>query len=49
MAAPGDKLAYYVAEKQSNSRGVIEEFWQSQKIDYEIRMVPEMQHAAQPL
>ena len=42
LAAPGDKLAYYVAEKQSNSRGVIEEFWQSQKIDYEIRMVPEI-------
>jgi len=42
LAAPQDKLIYYLAEKQAGSRGVIQEFWESQAVQYEIRMVPEI-------
>ena len=42
LAAPGDKVIYYLAEKQAGSRGVIQEFWEGQGINHEIRMVPEI-------
>jgi hypothetical protein len=42
LATPQDKLIYYLAEKQSGSRPVIQEFWDSQKIDCEIQLVPEI-------
>src|ERR1041385_3103569 len=42
LAGPEDRMVYYLAEKQSNSRGIIEEFWETQKVRYEIRMVPEI-------
>jgi hypothetical protein len=42
LGGPGDKLVYYLAEKQANARGVIEEFWESQGILHEIQLVPEI-------
>jgi hypothetical protein len=42
LAAQKDKLIYYLAEKQSNSREVIAEFWSSQEINHEIQIVPEI-------
>jgi hypothetical protein len=42
LAGPQDKLVYYLAEKQAGSRAVIQEFWESQKVPYEIRLVPEI-------
>lgn len=41
LGSPQDKLIYYLAEKQANSRGVIQEFWESQGVNHEIRLVPE--------
>jgi hypothetical protein len=42
LAAPQDKLIYYLAKKQSGSRPVIQEFWQSQNVHCEIQIVPEI-------
>jgi hypothetical protein len=42
LGGPQDRLIYYLAEKQKNSRPVIEEFWISQNINCEIRVVPEI-------
>lgn len=46
LGGPQDRLIYYLAEKQSNSRPVIEEFWDSQGVNCEIQLVPEI---SQPL
>jgi hypothetical protein len=46
LATPQDKLVYYLAEKQSGSRKIIEEFWTSQNVNHEIQIVPEI---ARPL
>jgi hypothetical protein len=42
LGRPEDRLIYYLAEKQGNSRPVIEEFWASQNVDCIIQMVPEI-------
>ncbi|MCU0782486.1 MAG: hypothetical protein MUF81_00275 [Verrucomicrobia bacterium] len=42
LATPQDRLIYYLAEKQSHTRDVIHEFWESQGIHPEIRMVSEI-------
>jgi hypothetical protein len=42
LAGDGDKLVYYLAEKQAGSSGVIREFWEGQGVDHEIRLVPEI-------
>lgn len=42
IAAPDDKLIYYLAEKQRGSVGVVTEFWQDQGVNHEIRVVPEI-------
>jgi len=40
LAGPDGRLIYFMAQKQSNSENVIREFWESQKVHYEIRLVP---------
>lgn len=42
LAGPEDKLVYYLADKQANSRGVIAEFWEGQGVNHQIQMVPEI-------
>jgi hypothetical protein len=42
LAGPEDKLVYYLADKQANSRNAIREFWEGQGVNHEIRMVPEI-------
>ena len=42
LAAPEDKLVYCLAEKQANSRNAIDEFWDGQGVNHEIRMVAEI-------
>jgi hypothetical protein len=42
LAAPEDKLVYYLAEKQRNSSRIVNEFWEGQGINYEIRFAPEI-------
>jgi len=42
LAGPGDRLVYYLAEKQRNSLGVIREFWDSQRVPCDIQLVPEI-------
>lgn len=42
LAGPDDKLVYFMAQKQRKSEAVVREFWQSQGIPHEIRIVPEI-------
>jgi hypothetical protein len=42
LGGPQDRLIYYLAQKQCGSRGVIQEFWESQGVLHEIRLVPEI-------
>jgi hypothetical protein len=40
LGGADDKLIYYLAEKQSGSCRVVQEFWESQKVQHEIRLAP---------
>jgi hypothetical protein len=42
LGGPADRLVYYLAAKQASSRSVIQEFWDSQQIQNEIKIVPEI-------
>ncbi len=42
LAAPGDKLIYYLAAKQAGTQKVIAEFWAGQGVNHEIQIVPEI-------
>jgi hypothetical protein len=42
LAKPQDKLIYYLAEKQSGSQKVIQEFWTTQGVHHEIQIVPQI-------
>jgi hypothetical protein len=42
LATAEDKLIYYLARKQEHTQAVIREFWDTQRVPHELRIVPEI-------